>query len=41
MTRLNRMFPRIVKAEYVLPSHVTPDCRDLLSRMMSVDTKRR
>ena len=41
MTRLNRMFPRIVKAEYELPAHVSAPCRDLLSRMLSVDTKRR
>jgi len=41
MTRLNRMFPRIVKAEYELPAHVSQPCRDLLARMLSVDTKRR
>lgn len=41
MTRLNRMFPRIVAAQYEVPAHLSRDCCDLISRLMTVDIQSR
>ena len=41
MTRLNRMFPRIVAAKYPVPSHLSPEVCDLISRLITVDTNSR
>ncbi len=41
MTRLNRMFPRIVAAQYDIPAHLSADCCDLISRLMTVDIQSR
>lgn len=41
MTRLSRMMPRIVKGEFLLPTHVSPDCCDILARMLTVDVQSR
>ena len=41
MTRLNRMFPRIVAAQYDVPAHLSKDCCDLISRLMTVDIQSR
>jgi hypothetical protein len=41
MTRLNRMFPRIVAAQYEVPAHLSADCCDLISRLMTVDIQSR
>ena len=41
MTRLNRMFPRIVAAQYDVPAHLSADCCDLISRLMTVDIQSR
>ena len=37
MTRLNRMFPRVVAARYPVPSHLSPEVCDLISDLIHVD----
>ena len=41
LVRLQQMFPRIVAADFEQPSHVTPECRHLLSRMLTADPNKR
>lgn len=37
LIRLQQMFPRIVAAEFHIPSHISATCRDLLTRMLTAD----
>lgn len=41
LIRLQQMFPRIVAADFEQPTHVSPDCRHLLSRMLTADPGKR
>lgn len=38
---LQRMFPRIIKADYLRPKNISPECLDLLEKMLDVDPEER
>eukprot|EP00891_Asterochloris_glomerata_P000851 jgi/Astpho2/851/Aster-00699 len=41
LVRLQQMFPRIVAANFAQPHHISPECKHLLSRLLTADPEKR